>query len=357
MRPLVLALVSSIALGCSSAQPGPAVDGAVDAPPDAGPDLAEVAPPLDASDAAEAGAADGDDRPEATDGPTSGWRTLPDLPVPRLEVGVAALRGQIYVVGGTLPASATPTTAVHAFDPASNRWLEKRALAPPGLSHANLAVLGDRLFLLGPDFTGQVYEYDPDGDLWTARAANQLEYTERGASAVGVIDGKIYVAVGGFGSRVFAVYDPAANSWQALPPLAIARDHVAGAVIGHTLYVIGGTDRLNLTVTDRVEAYDVAVGTWVAKTAMPTARSGCAGVVLGDEIVVLGGEGDPGTGRVYATVEAYDPATDRWRTLPPMKTARHGLGAAVVDGTIYAPGGSTSMDVGPGGQTFEAYTP
>jgi N-acetylneuraminic acid mutarotase len=343
--PRVLALVLAV-WGCASSAAAPA------SAPDAG-DAAAADGAVAGADAA--GPADlalgdlGDDGAL-----TSGWQTLPDLPVARMEVGVAALRGQIFVVGGTVgPSVTTWTTAVHAFDPASNGWRERRSLPGAGLSHANVAVVGDRLFVLGPNANGQVLSYDPESDSWTEGKMAVRQYTDRGAAAVGVIGGKIYVAGGGFGSRIFAVYDPGADSWESLPALGAGRDHVAGAAMGDKLYVIGGSDRFNNVATDRVEVYDVTTGTWAEKKPMPTARSGCAAVVIGGEIVVAGGEGSPGSGVVSPVVEAYDPASDGWRTLPPMRTARHGIGAAVVDGKIYVPGGSTAMDLGPGGQTFE----
>jgi len=119
--------------------------------------------------------------------------------------------------------------------------------------------------------------------------------------------------------------------------LDVGRDHVAGAVVGNSLYAVGGSDRFKNVATDRVQAYDVAAGAWVEKKPMPTARSGCTAVVVAGEIVVLGGEGSPGSGVVSPAVEAYDPVKDDWRTLPPMKTARHGLGPGLLD--LYNAGG------------------
>ena len=340
--PLALALWA-----CSSASP-----------PVPAPDAGDGAPP-DAADAGAEVAADGADGDLGADvAPASGWQALPSLPVARMEVGVTALRGQIYVVGGTVGPTVTAWSgAVHAFDPAGNVWRERRALPSPGLSHANVAVVGDRLFLLGPNANGQVLSYDPDADAWTEGKPSLRQFTDRGGAAVGVIGGKIYVAGGGFGSRIFAVYDPGTDAWTGLPLLDVGLDHVAGAAVGNTLFVMGGSDRFRNVATDRVQAYDVTAGKWLEKAPMPTARSGCAAVVMAGEIVVLGGEGNPGSGVVSAAVEAYDPATDRWRTLPAMKTARHGIGAALVDGRIYVPGGSTAMDLGPGGETFEVLVP
>src|SRR5204862_300819 len=101
-----------------------------------------------------------------------------------------------------------------AFDPGTNRWTEKRPLPGAGLSHANVAVVGDRLFLLGPNPDGQVLKYDPDGDSWSEGKAALRQFTDRGAAAIGVSAGKIYVVGGstamdlGPGGETFEVFTP-----------------------------------------------------------------------------------------------------------------------------------------------------
>ena len=68
---------------------------------------------------------------------------------------------------------------------------------------------------------------------------------------------------------------------------------------------------------------------------MPTPREHLAAAVIGDRIFVVGGRA-PGN---FATLEAYSPATNTWQRLADMPTARGGLGAAASGGKLYVFGG------------------
>src|SRR5262249_7921396 len=73
----------------------------------------------------------------ATAGPQAGdtgeWSTVAPLQVSRQEVGVAALDGKVYVIGGT--ASASRISSVEIYDPAANTWTFAASLPGPALDH------------------------------------------------------------------------------------------------------------------------------------------------------------------------------------------------------------------------------
>ena len=73
--------------------------------------------------------------------------------------------------------------------------------------------------------------------------------TARDRAAAGVIDGKLYV-VGGDDAHnntlsSMEVFDPATQQWSAAPPMATARCRTGAGVIDGELYVVGGGDRGN----------------------------------------------------------------------------------------------------------------
>ncbi len=288
------------------------------------------------------------------------WITLAPASTTRTEVTAAVLGGKIYLLGGFAEpslsnlSSLTITNRVEVYDPATNEWTT-RAPLPVGLHHAAAAVAGNRLYVIG-GYTqsflalwhpvATVYLYDPDKDVWTARAAMP---TPRGALAVAESGGKLY-AIGGYdGSSNRAeveVYDPAGDTWTARAPLPTPRDHLAAATAGGKIYAIGG--RVNQSYArnlSTVEAYDPATDRWTRVADLPTARSGITAGVIRGTIYVLGGEAPEGT---FRTNEAYTPETDRWHGAAPMPTGRHGLGSAVVGDRLYVisggpkPGGSYS---------------
>lgn len=288
------------------------------------------------------------------------WSTAASAPTKRTEVGAAALRDKIYVVGGfEQPGfgnllNLAITRLVEEYDPSTDRWTIKASL-PVGLHHVGIGVAGGRVYVIGGYMqsgltvwhpVATVYAYDPTTDSWAERAPMP---TPRGALSVSEHEGKLY-AIGGYdrktNSAAVEVYDPERNTWASRTPLPTPRDHLATAAVSGKVYAIGGRVngdyRQNLSVT---EVYDPVTDRWVRAADLPTARSGITASVVGEKLYVFGGEGDEGT---FRENEMYDPARDMWQAMALMPTGRHGLGSAAVQGRIYVisggptPGGSFS---------------
>ncbi|MEU2989558.1 Kelch repeat-containing protein [Streptomyces griseoincarnatus] len=156
-----------------------------------------------------------------------------------------------------------------------------------------------------------------------------------------------------------SAYDVVTGRWEELPALPEARDHVGGAVVGETFYVLGGRDRGQVNVRDTVYAWEHGARRWTERAAMPTARGGIAAAALGRRIYTFGGEGrhagtNPNT--VFDETEAYDTLRDRWERLAPMPVPRHGTAAVAVCGTIHILGGGV-MGGGAPVETNDAYRP
>ena len=279
-------------------------------------------------------------------GTPTGWHARAAVGLgPIQEVGVVALQGRMYVVGG-FDSRSNITSSVQVYDPSSDSWGQIAPL-PIGMHHPNVAVIDGRLFVLGAliehtfTATGTVWEYWPDEDRWLERT-RMPPGTERGASAVGVIGGMAYVAGG---VRVTAVaevtaYDATRDSWTTeVPNLPNALDHLTGEVVDGTFYVMGGRRGTLTSVVGDVYAFTPGSG-WKRRTPMPTSRAGTASGVVNGRIVVVGGEGNANAADgMFSEAEIYDPVADRWATLPPMRTPRHGMGAVGIAGALYVPGG------------------
>ncbi|GGP85898.1 Kelch repeat-containing protein [Saccharothrix coeruleofusca] len=309
--------------------------------------------------------------PAAPTTPTygNGWKPLaPIAGGPRQEHSVAALNGKVYVLGGIEPGAeggVVTTDRVEVYDTRRDRWSEAAPLPVP-MNHPNVAAVGGRIYVLGALSGGNSwqamrdsYVYDPRADRWT-RLAPMPAGTERGSAAMGVRGTKIYLAggmrtltpgPGGLQDTVDTVssYDVVTGRWETLPSLPQARDHVGGAVVGNTFYVLGGRDRGQVNVRDTVYAFDFGTGRWTERAPMPTARGGIAAAAVGTKIYTFGGEGNPAEGShsVFAENEVYDTARDSWQRLAPMAVPRHGTAAVAVGGTIHIPGGGTVGGAGP----------
>jgi N-acetylneuraminic acid mutarotase len=287
-------------------------------------------------------------------GAPGGWVAQASLPGAQQEIAVVAYGDEIWLLGGFNGQSQVVRTVL-AYEPANDRWRSEAELPEP-LHHANAAVVGDRIyvvgFLTGLNFaaSGKVFVHQR-GAGWSELAADAMPAgTQRGAAVAGAIDGKIYVA-GGFraGQAVadVSVYDPVAHTWTPRSPMPVGRDHAMGGVIDGRLYVAGGRGVQIGAHTPRLDLYDPVANQWTTGPDMPTSRGGAAGAVAGGRLVVVGGEGNPQSPRgVFDDVEVYDPAATRWDALTPMKTPRHGMGAAALGKTVYVPGGADQQAFG-----------
>lgn len=315
---------------------------------------------------------------------TGTWTAKAPLPVAMAEVGVAALDGKVYVVGGTEQHGKLPTIwnsrLTMMYDPARDAW-RTRAPLPHGFTHAGVAALGGKLYAVG-SFTEPVhmgplnlaFVYDPQTNRWSALPPLS---SPRGSVAAVAAGGKLHVFGGrvsdkvvdiptpaggprmraGFGTvTTHQIYDPASGRWSAGPPIpGPGRDHLGVALLGGKIHLFGGRTADVQNNLDRHDVYDPATGRWTRAAPLPRARSAGAYTVLDGRILYAGGEckpgGQPYTPNAYDDVTAYDPRTDSWTTVRPLPQARHAFGAATVGHVAYfvagAPvcGGGATTDV------------
>jgi N-acetylneuraminic acid mutarotase len=151
------------------------------------------------------------------------------------ELALAEANGKLYLLGG-YPASRQTARTVQVYDTGSDRWELGPPLPQPN-NHGMAAGVNGRVYLIGGQTSdvselghvNTVYELDPAKGAWVEKAPMP---TARSSGVAVVHDGKIYVA-GGRPPRGsdFAVYDPAADSWQVLPNLPTQRNHMTGEAI------------------------------------------------------------------------------------------------------------------------------
>jgi len=263
------------------------------------------------------------------------WDLGAPMPDARQELATGVLNGKVYVIGG-YDADAHSTRTLQVYNPTTDTWTLARPL-PVAVNHNAAAVVEGKLYSFGAG-TGETFAYDPNDNAWFTRASSH--YVHRGTAAVGVINGRVYVA-GGEGTpsqRELEVYDPVANSWTVKAPMRVPRNHTAGGVINGKFYVVGGRTGPS---TSALEVYNPQTNTWSTLAPMPSARSGFAAAVMNDELWVFGGE-DPQSLTLHAEVEVYNPATNSWRREPNMPLPRHGIWASVIGNKIYIAGGGTT---------------
>jgi N-acetylneuraminic acid mutarotase len=277
---------------------------------------------------------------------TGFWDSIPPMPSVRQEVGVAAVEGRVYVVGG-MNAMGVGQTTVEIFDTRTNQWQTGPAL-PLSLHHPNVAAVGTKVYVAG-GYAGvaglpsaSTFELDVDRMVW-ARKPDMP--SARGAGAAVGYSGRLYVFGGERGTTVsdVAVFDPATDTWAAAASMPTPRNHMGAAVVRGRIYVVGGRPG-NLAVN---EMYDPLTDSWTAQAPMPTGRSGHAVASLNNFVFTFGGEGNAASPLgTFPQTETYDPDLDSWSSLQPMATPRHGIGAGVVGNRIFIPAGGAVAGLG-----------
>ena len=130
----------------------------------------------------------------AQGGAGGGWSSKTPLGVLRAEVAAAFAGGKLYAIAGGLP-MAESSTLVQEYDPRSDRWRERAALPMP-LSHVGVAALNGKVYAVG-GFQKNVhlyaqpyaFEYDPAKNTW--RALPWMK-SARGSVGVAVVAGKLH---------------------------------------------------------------------------------------------------------------------------------------------------------------------
>jgi len=233
----------------------------------------------------------------ASDYVENSWSTKASMNQARSGMGVIAVEGKIYAIGGH-----------RTFDD----------------------------FLRPTDFVGTNERYDPKTDTWVTLEPMP---TARHNFAIAEYQGKIY-CIGGYivdGSRwitydVVEVYNPNSNSWSTKAALPFAEAGLTACVVDGKIYVFTSYPGSPVNSGSPVFMYNPVTDSWTAKTHMPnTTLHYYAPVVVDNKIVFTS---------LYLTSEIYDPATNEWteiRKESPLILIFNSVFATQTTTGVYAP--------------------
>ncbi|HPH94568.1 MAG TPA: kelch repeat-containing protein [Anaerolineaceae bacterium] len=187
---------------------------------------------------------------------TGTWTSGADMPEARHQMGGGIYNHKIYVAGGYLT-NELPSVRnqLWEYDPALNSWSAKTTM-PIGVSGPASGVFGYHLYILGGRKAdgaslNTVYIYDFLSDTWST-GANMPTAVNYPASVV--YNSHIWLMGGGNpfmtgdtgvsndpqALGVTQIYDPIRNTWAYGPNQILAKSFHNGAVIGQSIYTVGG---------------------------------------------------------------------------------------------------------------------
>jgi N-acetylneuraminic acid mutarotase len=289
------------------------------------------------------------------------WATMASMSTARTGLGVAAVDGKMYAVGGRM--GSERTGANEMYDTTADTWTNKTQMLTPRSSFA-IAAYKNRIYCIGGDDEETATDvnecYDTATGSWTKKTPLPTPMADMTAN---VVNERIYVIGGNY---TFA-YDPEADSWiERTPPPVAVRGH-ASAVVDNKIYVIGGEEicaehtflsRGNLNQIYSPETDTWSNGTSAPKSVVLAAGAETSGVYAARRIYVMGGGyyviASPDW---YFTTNLnliFDPETGNWSEGARVPSVIYGFGVAVVDDLLYVVGGSQS---GTALTSNERYTP
>jgi len=291
------------------------------------------------------------------------WASKAPMQVARSALGVAAVNGKIYAIGGSNQSGQAPSMpgstvlgikhnvdTNEEYDSTTNTWTFKKPMPTPRIDFA-IAVYQNKIYCIGGytenGSTGLNEVYDPATDTWETKTSMP---TARGWLKANVVGDKIYL-IGGYPNRTLnEVYDPATDTWTTKTPSPKPTAFTGGyasAVFDNKIYIIGGLSQdHNLN-----QIYDTETDSWSYGTPPPSSVDGGAAAATTGElapkrIYVLGELGALKQGEERTFVRVYDPQTDNWTFGVDVPTKRYNFGVAVINDTIYAIGGHTCDFIG-----------
>jgi N-acetylneuraminic acid mutarotase len=280
------------------------------------------------------------------------------MPTARWGLGVAAVDGKIYAIGGADGGDIVNVNEM--YDTITDTWITKKSMPTARLNFA-IAVYKDKIYCIGGFYepvkglvTTDVTEvYNTKTDTWATLAAMP---TERASLEASIVDDKIYVIGGEVIPTYYnptsvldfnEVYDITTNTWSTKKSLLTPASYYASAVVDDKIYII----------KDNVQIYNPTTDSWNTGTAPQQRITGDAGATTGvyapKKIYVIGPMG------IFSSDlnQVYDPQTGNWSQGANMPVPRGQPGVAVVDDIIYTIGGFGESYVSSPSNLNQRYVP
>ncbi|MEM2081945.1 MAG: kelch repeat-containing protein [Candidatus Bathyarchaeia archaeon] len=285
------------------------------------------------------------------------WTAKAPMQQARAGLGVVAVNGKIYAIGGsTANGSAYPPDIFaggfvgtnEVYDPETDTWSYRTPMPTPRAYFA-IAAYKNKIYCIGGaigfnfDARSGFYSYITSGVNEVYDTVTDTWETKRPLSddamsfQAHVVNGKIYVMDW---SHTY-VYDPERNSWSLKkrmpPPYPDYDSSPVSAVVDNKIIVT-----FEFSDSQVVSIYDVENDSWSRGASSPTAlvegaAAATTGVKAPEKVYVLGFTATTIFPILFNQV--YDHTADTWITATSMPTNRSAFGIAVVNDVLYVIGG------------------
>lgn len=300
------------------------------------------------------------------------WETKASMPTPRYDLGVAAVGGKLYAIGGS---SGSVRTSNEVYDPATDRWTA-RAPLPTARAALVVAALNGKIYAIGGLGSSNVNgalstlneEYDPATDSWRPRAPVPAQpYSTCRGSAGTAANGRIYLLQGQCSSPPNAQlleYDPATDSWATKAEAPVALSPLSMSAAGSRVFamMLGGTGWAGSSIWE----YSAVDNAWTVRPAVTETEQlgnfpNWVGLgALSDRPVAFGVQDRSGSSRWEGRALYYDEGAGAWLDTSPNQQPRARFATTLLGEQLVLLGGadpSFSSGVAVPVSTLELGTP
>jgi len=287
------------------------------------------------------------------DAATGGWKALAGPTTKRFTPAYGFIRGKLYVTSGR-DAAGNPIPGSEVYDPATDTW-SQIADIPTAYGASGSAVAGDKLYVIGGCVmfncgSNDVQVYDPASDTWSAGTPypEPISWPACGTSdGIVYCSGGVYQPDGAAPKATVHTYamDPAKGTWKRVADAPTDLWGATGTAADGKLLVGGGIQASTSTLTNEAHAYDPATDSW---SAMPNLAAPVLDAQSAPGWYVTGGENAYGIPQASVQkLAGYDqPHADvAWLSSSASTLTVKGGGSVTVRITLDA-GAMTSADAG-----------
>jgi large repetitive protein len=225
--------------------------------------------------------------------PLGSWTNARPIPEAVDHAAAASLDGYLYVAGGSI--EKLVTNKFWRYDPAEDAWVSLPPL-PTARYGATMQAVDGKLYLIGGatshgDDETSIEIYDPAKRSWNV-IENELA-VERYEPASTLFGDRIALVGGRSRSQQNVsscdLYDPKNDSWAACTNMNLARSGFGLACVDQHLFAIGGVNIMTGLTTQTTEISGSGANGWMDGHWLPAPRTGMSVAVLGHTVWVIGG--------------------------------------------------------------------
>ena len=260
---------------------------------------------------------------------------------------------EIWVIGGFDGVSTLNT--IEVYDTEYDAWNAEEEF-PVTIAWTSSGVINGKIYVAG-GFYGSgntwhtrniTYEYDPNHGDWVQK--KEIPKNSGGNGSC-VFNDKLYL-FGGDGENTdtlhhkgVLVYDPASDTWDSIPDMKYRRQNgPVACVYEDKLYVMGGENESGSgwSSISTPEKFDPSMNAWTELAEMPAASIYPVVLVHNERIYVFGGS-QTHNSNAMRIVQEYDPATDTWILMENMPFRLSEMKAEKVNNHLYFFGGTSDF--------------